>query len=540
MRTIPVYLMALIIAIANTPTDIYQICKWNVGTMKVEPWRGRIAAARPVQRAVALAGRVREWCTELASVPLLASERGEAAVDLLVPGATQLKALRQKAAEIHGRLKALNDKAVKAATEEGAPPLTDAERTEIPQLKAQFEQVDALRVEAERLNEAERKLTPLPKDPDAVAQRQSASGTSLEVGADEIDKKSKAPGFFGRQLQAVHRFAVGGGIAHLSTEDRQILKPMMGAATGMNTDIGSDGGFLVAQERSNTILQRSYSQGEILSRVGRLPIGPGSNGITIPAIDETSRADNSRFGGIVSGWLGQGNTLSSGKPKFRPMDFKLRKVGAFVYGTDELLADALALEGWINRYLPLELTFRTEDSVINGIGSNQPLGVLNSGAVITVTRGTASRVLSDDLRGMWNRMWAPARKNAVWLIDQSVEGEFDTLAVPIGTGGTLDPSYKPAGSVPGQMFATYKGRPIIPVEYCAALGTSGDIVLVALDEYTLIDKGAVEQAVSLHVAFLTDEQVFRFMYRVDGQLNWNAALTPKSGGSTLSCAVVLS
>jgi hypothetical protein len=30
------------------------------------------------------------------------------------------------------------------------------------------------------------------------------------------------------------------------------------------------------------------------------------------------------------------------------------------------------------------------------------------------------------------------------------------------------------------------------------------------------------------------------MYRVDGQLNWNAALTPKSAGNTLSCIVVLS
>ena len=41
------------------------------------------------------------------------------------------------------------------------------------------------------------------------------------------------------------------------------------------------------------------------------------------------------------------------------------------------------------------------------------------------------------------------------------------------------------------------------------------------------------------VAFLTDEAVYRFMYRVDGQLNWNAALTPKSGGSPLSPVVTL-
>jgi hypothetical protein len=58
-------------------------------------------------------------------------------------------------------------------------------------------------------------------------------------------------------------------------------------------------------------------------------------------------------------------------------------------------------------------------------------------------------------------------------------------------------------------------------------------------EYTVIDKGGVDAAVSMHVAFLTDEQVFRFMYRVDGQPNWNSALTPKSAGNTLSPYVIL-
>jgi HK97 family phage major capsid protein len=228
------------------------------------------------------------------------------------------------------------------------------------------------------------------------------------------------------------------------------------------------------------------------------------------------------------------------------MDLRLRKVGAFVYATDELLEDAIALEAWIDRYLPLELGFRTEDAIVNGTGSNQPLGLLNSGAVITVTRNTANRVLYDDVKAMWARLWAGARGAAgdlsktCWLVDQSVEQELEQISIAIGTAGVLAPVYKPAGSTPGQVFATLYGRPIVPVEYGAALGTSGDIILAALDEYTVIDKGEVESAVSLHVAFLTDESVFRFIYRVDGQPNWNAALTPKSGGDTLSSILVLS
>lgn len=454
-----------------------------------------------------------------------------------------IKALRQKKADLITAMKGVQGKL-------GATDLSDEQRTalraEFTTLEASYDENEIDLKAAERLAERERSLTAV-ADPDHAAAR--ATGPVHVEVHDRAEDETKQLGFFGRQLQAVLKFAAAGGWSHINAEEQRVLSTMLDAKnrgrmqagpTGMNTDIASDGGFLVGQERSTTILQRAYTQGQVLSRVSRLPIGPGSNGMKLPAIDETSRADSSRFGGIVSGWLGQGNTLSSGKPKFREIDLKLRKVGAFVYATDEQIADAIALEGWVNKYLPLELTFRAEDAVINGTGANQPLGVRNSGAVITVTRNTASRVLYDDVTAMWLRMWAPARTNAVWLVDQSVENELEQLAIAIGTAGILAPIYKPAGSVVGQPYATLYGRPIIPVEYCAALGTSGDIVLVALDEYTLIEKAGIDQAVSIHVAFLTDEQVFRFIYRVDGQLNWNAALTPKSGGSTLSCAVVLS
>jgi HK97 family phage major capsid protein len=134
---------------------------------------------------------------------------------------------------------------------------------------------------------------------------------------------------------------------------------------------------------------------------------------------------------------------------------------------------------------------------------------------------------------------------AVWVIDQSVEQELETLQIGIGAAGVLAPIYKPAGisvgpdGTQGYSPATLYGRPILTTEYNAALGTVGDIILANFGEYTLIDKGGVQQAVSMHVAFLTDENVYRFTYRADGQLNWNAAMTPKSGGSTVSSVVTL-
>lgn len=481
----------------------------------------------------------------------------------------RIKQLKEQRTKAHNEISAIRDTVVAANR-----PMTEEEKTKVKALEAQIASLDEeIQIEQRHL-ERERAWRPEAPDADQEAARRAAAaaGLPVEVG---VDRRTLAPGYFGRQLHAIRRFYIAGtSEVGLSTEDRELLAPMrangysedgfgvdqrrgaaylaqayalgggpgrQAAATGANTDVPSEGGFLVGQLRQNEILQRRYAIGEILRRVDRLPIGAGFNGTKVPAIDETSRANGSRFGGIVSAWLGQGNEpASTGKPKFRDLDLKLRKVGAFVYSTDELNADAVAFEGWVNRNLPLELAFRTEDAIINGVGGTQPLGIMTGGALVTVTRSVASHVQGDDMRNLIARLWAPLRSGAVFLVDQSVEVDLGQLGIPIGTGGVLDPQYRPAGAMPGQVYATYGNIPIIPVEYCAALGTSGDIILVSLPDYLIIDKGAVESAVSLHVAFLSDQAVYRFIYRVDGQPTWYSALTPKSAGSTLSMAVVLS
>ncbi len=78
------------------------------------------------------------------------------------------------------------------------------------------------------------------------------------------------------------------------------------------------------------------------------------------------------------------------------------------------------------------------------------------------------------------------------------------------------------------------GRPVIPLEYCATLGTVGDIMLADWSQYAVIDKGAIQSASSMHVQFTTDEMAFRFTYRIDGQPTWDSALTPFKGSDTQS------
>lgn len=309
--------------------------------------------------------------------------------------------------------------------------------------------------------------------------------------------------------------------------------------SGLGERVPSDGGFLVGTDTGG-LMERVYSVGDLLQRVDMMPISANSNGMTLYAEDETSRADGSRRGGVRGYWVAEAGSITSSKPKFREMNLKLRKVAAVVYATDELLADASALEAYILRNVPEELRFMCEDAIINGTGAGQPAGILGSGAVISVSAESgqgSGTIVMENIVKMYARLWAPSRRNAVWLIDQSCEPQLYTMALSVGTGGL--PVYMPPGGLSAAPYGQLMGRPVVAHEYGAAVGTAGDIMLCDLSQYQMIEKGGIEAASSMHVLFLYDEQAFRFVYRVDGQSKWNSALTPNSGGDTQSPFVSL-
>jgi HK97 family phage major capsid protein len=131
---------------------------------------------------------------------------------------------------------------------------------------------------------------------------------------------------------------------------------------------------------------------------------------------------------------------------------------------------------------------------------------------------------------MYSRIFAQSRPNAVWLINQNVEPQLFTMSLAVGTGGV--PVYMPAGGLSGAPYGTLFGRPVIPIEQCATLGTVGDIIFADLNGYILAEKGGLQSDMSIHVRFIYDEQVFRFVMRLDGQPVRATALTPYKGGAS--------
>lgn len=532
-------LVAMVIAIANMPTDIYQICAWNHGTEKTEPWRAKLAKTDAVQRLVALATRVRDWCTDVGdglSQFRLASEVGAVG---------NIKDLIQAEADTKAAIRKLKKEArdISAiAAEKRSPEQTarfeaivfgkDGKPGELDALEAKLEGIEKDLVVARRLQDDER------------AAGAGLAASSIQTGVDHATERPWGPEI-GAQASPIQRtearhialgnFAMAVRAAAYGNVDPR-LQDLRATATGAGTQTDSNLGFAVPQEIAPGIEREMYTSGEILSRVDARSIA--GNNMTYVVVNETSRADSSRGGGILGYWVDEGVAPTVSNTSLAKIELKLRKVGTLGVMTDELLSDAPALGGELEQGFADELIFQVENKVYRGNGASAPLGFLNAPCLVTVSKETnqaAATINTTNLSKMWARMPARSKKNSVWLVNTECGPQLDELSQAIGTGGTAPRfvNYDATGAL------TIKGRPVIEVEYAEALGTVGDIALVDLAKYRLIRKGGIEQASSMHVYFATGEQAFRAFYRVDGQAVPRAAITPFKGSATQSPFVVL-
>ena len=352
----------------------------------------------------------------------------------------------------------------------------------------------------------------------------------LEVGEGPEDRKFNN---IGECARAIIVAGTPGG-----STDPRLVGMNHRAASGLGEAVPADGGFLLEESYVGEIMGRVYDQSGVLSRVRRIPIGANSNSITLKAVDESSRADGSRLGGVQGYWAAEAATVTASKPAFRDMRLQLNKLMAICYLTDELLEDVVALNSFVPAAFADELEFKLVDAVINGDGAGKPLGIMNSAALVTESEEasqTATTFVAENAAKMFSRLWARSRPQAVWLISQDVEPQLWTMEM--GSGNTA--VFLPPGGYSQAPYGSLFGRPIVPIEQCQTLGTAGDVILADLSQYLLAYKGGLSGAWSMHVQFLYGEMVFRLSMRVDGQSAWNGALTPFNAGATISPFVVV-
>lgn len=366
------------------------------------------------------------------------------------------------------------------------------------------------------------------------------TGTPDRVADAEPTAAPKLFGSIGEQLIAVRQAAVNPQAAdqRLFAINATMRADVPG--TGSNSTVGADGGFLIQQDFQPGILDRIFAGSQLAQYCQSREIGAGFNGTSWNVIDETSRADGSRGGGVQAYWIQEGGSLTASRPKLKRQEANLGKLAALWYATDEQLQDATATESFATAEFVDELAFKLDDGIYRGTGAGIPQGILSANALVTVAKESgqaAATVLAENIQKMFARMNPRSLGNAAWYINQEVWPQIFQLQFAIGTGGV--PMFIPSGGITDTPGGSLLGRPIRVIEQAEALGTVGDIAFLDLSRYLLIRKGGVQQQASIHVQFLTDETAFRWILRVNGRPLPISALTPYKGSATISPFVAL-
>lgn len=310
----------------------------------------------------------------------------------------------------------------------------------------------------------------------------------------------------------------------------------MKAIQGLNETVGSEGGFMVLPEFSTTILEKTYANA-IWTETDNYSVG--GNSITFPRNAESSRATGSRHGGLRAYWVDEGDTITGSKPQLGRLSLRLKKLAVVVYLTQELIDDTgTALQQYTSRKVASEFNFMLGDAFFNGTGVGQPRGFLNAPCLVTVQRATAAQINYADVVGMYARLWPGSLPNARWYYNQDC---FPRLAQMVIATGTYSgqPVYLPPGGASQSPYGSLLGLPAIPVEFAETLGTEGDLSLCDPKQYISIGKGGIQQSLSTHVEFLTDQLAVKFVIRIDGDCWEPSATTPYKGTATTSSFVTL-
>ena len=298
--------------------------------------------------------------------------------------------------------------------------------------------------------------------------------------------------------------------------------------------IDSSGGVLVPEMNQNEVLSVALEGAIVRPRALVFPME--TDILNIPRLVDTDRSSNI-FGGVTFTWQGEGAELFTGasQPALGNIKLNHHKLTGTAIASREVEDDIMGFGTFMNQAFGRALRFLEDDAYIWGNGVGQPQGIMNSGAMIAVTRQGNGYVDMPDIGNMAARLLPDSWSRAVWIISQSVLAQWMTL----NDAGANVASFIDLSTM------QCLGCPILVSEHAAALGTSGDIILADFAHFILggqdmvVSSSREANCSSGTAGWTRDQTLWKLVMHVDGQPMLGAPITPKRGGATISPFVAL-
>lgn len=299
------------------------------------------------------------------------------------------------------------------------------------------------------------------------------------------------------------------------------------------------GGFLVPEVLRSELLRIALETSVVRPRARVIPMD--SARVPFPTIDATSNATNV-YGGVAGNWTEEGGTLTESEAKFGRVVLQASKLTTYCEVPNELLSDSIiSFAAFIDGILPEAIAWFEDTAFITGSGVGQPLGVLNSPALVSVAKETgqlADTIVWENIVNMYPRMLPTSLQRAVWICNIDTFPQLATMSLAVGTAGSAIWLNNGVAGPP----MTILGRPVIFTEKVPTLGGAGsgkDISFIDFGYYLIGDRQEVRAESSPHVKFQNDLTAYRVIERVDGRGWLQSAITPQNSTKTLSPFVTI-
>ena len=352
------------------------------------------------------------------------------------------------------------------------------------------------------------------------------AGASIQVSENIINDPKRGFKSFGEFAQEVVAAGRDGG----ATTDR-LRFSAAAPGTISNEGSGADGGFSVPPAYSQDIFKLSLGEGALLPLTDNTEVS--GNSMVFPKTEQTPWGTN----GVRAYWQQEAAAATATKMVLSTQVMRLHKLMALVPLTDELLADTSALGSFLPDLIGDSIRWKTNEAILFGNGNGQPLGCINSGAVVVVAKesGQVTQTLDRmNIAKMAARMpFTDSLRSQIWLMNNdampflwTLNSNNQLLYLPYGAG---------MGAFQGSPNGTLLGRNVITSQHAPTFSSANDVMLVDLSYYRTITKaGGIQTATSLHLYFDADATALRATFRVDGSPKIAAPITPAKGSNTLS------
>ena len=239
------------------------------------------------------------------------------------------------------------------------------------------------------------------------------------------------------------------------------------------------------------------------------------------------------YGGFAMEFIAEEGPGSKQTGKLRMIELAAKKGAIFVDASAELIEDGMGFDAQLEMAMKRSLSLGMDYYLLAGAGGGQPLGVLNSPGVISITKETgqkADTIVYENLVKMFARMYPAGQQRSIWIANNNTIPQLLQLSMAIGTGGSAIP-------VMTESNGEFKilGRPVIFTPNLPTVGDANDIIFVDLSQYAVGLRREIKLEKSNIPGWTNDLVSYRVLVRFDGQGTWSAAITPKNGSSLSWC-----